>query len=68
MMLVPDECSTAKLTCSECSNIYYAMLNGGPAAYVFNYIICILGALSQAACFPELSSVIPIAGALRIEE
>lgn len=52
-----------KLTCSNCSNMYYAMLNGGPAAYVFNYIICILGALSQAACFAELSSIIPIAGA-----
>ncbi|POS69650.1 hypothetical protein DHEL01_v211953 [Diaporthe helianthi] len=45
------------------TNMHYAMLNGGPAAYVFNYIICISGALPQAACFAELSSIIPIAGA-----
>lgn len=62
MMLVPDECGTAKLTCSECSNMYYAMLNGGPTAYVLNYVICILGALSQVAWSAELSSIIPIAG------
>lgn len=67
-MLVFDECSTAKLICSEYSNIYYAMLNRGPVACAFNYIICLLGALSQAACFAEISSIIPIAGALRIEK
>lgn len=68
MMLVSDECSTAKLICSECSNIYYAMLNRGPVACAFNYIICVLGALSHAARFAELSSIIPIAGALGIEK
>jgi choline transport protein len=43
--------------------MYYALLKAGPAAYLFNYIIVVIGVLAQAACFGELASIIPIAGA-----
>lgn len=45
------------------SGIYYALLNGGPAALLFNYIIVVVGALAQAASFAELASIQPVAGA-----
>ncbi|KAH7037360.1 amino acid/polyamine transporter I [Microdochium trichocladiopsis] len=44
-------------------NIYYAILNGGPAGYLFNYIVVLLGVIVQSACFAELASIMPIAGA-----
>ncbi|KAK8041038.1 hypothetical protein PG994_014045 [Apiospora phragmitis] len=43
-------------------NMYYAMYNGGPAAYVASYIIIGVGALCQTASFGELASIQPIAG------
>lgn len=43
--------------------MYFALLNGGPAAYLFNFIIVFAGVLSQAACLAELASIMPIAGA-----
>lgn len=43
--------------------MYFALVNGGPAAYLFNFILVITGVLAQAACFAELASVLPIAGA-----
>lgn len=45
------------------SNMYYAMYNGGPAAYVGSYIVIAVGALCQTASFSELASIQPIAGA-----
>ncbi|KXJ91878.1 amino acid/polyamine transporter I [Microdochium bolleyi] len=45
------------------SSMYYGLLNGGPAAFLFNYIIVAIGALAQAACLAELASILPIAGA-----
>ncbi|KAK7911125.1 GABA permease [Apiospora marii] len=44
-------------------NMYYAMYNGGPAAYVGSYIVIAVGALCQTASFSELASIQPIAGA-----
>ncbi|KAK8034226.1 hypothetical protein PG993_009221 [Apiospora rasikravindrae] len=44
-------------------NMYYAMYNGGPAAYVASYIVIAVGALCQTASFSELASIQPIAGA-----
>ncbi|KAK7955170.1 hypothetical protein PG996_015980 [Apiospora saccharicola] len=44
-------------------NMYYAMYNGGPAAYVGSYIVIGVGALCQTASFSELASIQPIAGA-----
>lgn len=43
--------------------MYYSLLNGGPAGFIFNYIIVIIGVLAQAACLAELASILPIAGA-----
>lgn len=45
------------------NSMYYAFLNGGPVAYLFNYIIVLVGVLSQAASFGELASIQPVAGA-----
>ncbi|KAH7040332.1 amino acid/polyamine transporter I [Microdochium trichocladiopsis] len=44
-------------------NMYYALLNGGPAAYLFNLIIAFAGALAQALSLGELASILPLAGA-----
>ncbi|KAH7040331.1 amino acid permease [Microdochium trichocladiopsis] len=44
-------------------NMYYALLNGGPAAYLFNLIIALIGALAQAISLGELASILPLAGA-----
>lgn len=43
--------------------MWYALVNGGPAAYLFNLILVLSGALAQAAVFGELASILPIAGA-----
>lgn len=43
--------------------MYYAFLNGGPVAWLFNYIIVLVGVLAQAASFAELASIQPVAGA-----
>lgn len=43
--------------------MYFTLINGGPAAYVFNFIIVITGVLAQAASLADLASIIPIAGA-----
>ncbi|KAH7026622.1 amino acid/polyamine transporter I [Microdochium trichocladiopsis] len=45
------------------SSMYYGLLNGGPVAFLFNYLIVVIGALTQAACLAELASILPIAGA-----
>ncbi|KAH8204505.1 hypothetical protein TruAng_001279 [Truncatella angustata] len=45
------------------SNMYFALANGGPATWLFSYIIVSFGALCQAASFAELASIQPIAGA-----
>lgn len=45
------------------SSMYYAFLNGGPVAYLFNYVIVLAGVLAQAASLGELASIQPIAGA-----
>lgn len=38
-------------------------MNGGPAAYLFNLIIALIGALSQAVSLGELAPILPLAGA-----
>lgn len=45
------------------SSMYYAFLNGGPVAYLFNYIIVIVGVMAQTASLAELASIQPVAGA-----
>lgn len=45
------------------SSMYCAFLNGCPVAYLFNYIIVLLGVLTQAASLGELAFVQPVAGA-----
>ncbi|KAH6648505.1 amino acid/polyamine transporter I [Truncatella angustata] len=44
-------------------NMYFALANGGPAAWFFGYFIISFGALCQAASFAELASIQPLAGA-----
>lgn len=43
--------------------MYYALQNGGPAAWLFSFVIVVFGALCQAASFAEMASIQPIAGA-----
>lgn len=43
--------------------MYFALVNGGPAAWFWSYVIVALGALCQAATFAEMASIQPIAGA-----
>ncbi|KXJ88201.1 amino acid permease [Microdochium bolleyi] len=45
------------------TGMFFTLVNGGPAAYMFNFLIVITGVLAQAACLAELASIIPIAGA-----
>ncbi|KAH7031539.1 amino acid/polyamine transporter I [Microdochium trichocladiopsis] len=45
------------------TGMYFTLINGGPAAYLFNFIVVIIGVLAQAACLAELASIVPIAGA-----
>lgn len=44
-------------------NMYFALANGGPAAWIFSYLIVAAGVLCQVATFSELASIQPIAGA-----
>lgn len=53
-----DDCA---LTANR--NMYFALVNGGPAAWFWSYIVVALGALCQAATFAEMASIQPIAGA-----
>lgn len=43
--------------------MYFALNNGGPAAWFWSYIIVLAGVLCQAATFGEMASIQPIAGA-----
>lgn len=43
--------------------MYFALVNGGPAAWFWSYLVVCFGALCQAATFAEISSIQPIAGA-----
>lgn len=44
-------------------NMYFALANGGPAAWFFSYLIVGTGVLCQVAAFSEMASLQPIAGA-----
>lgn len=44
-------------------NMYYAIVNGGPAGWFFSYIVVFLGVMCQVASLGELASIHPIAGA-----
>lgn len=44
-------------------NMYFALVNGGPAAWFWSYIVVAFGALCQASTFAEMASIQPIAGA-----
>lgn len=46
-----------------CTNMYFALYNGGPSAFVFSIIIVFFGACSQAASIGEVASIQPVAGA-----
>lgn len=43
--------------------MYFALANGGPAAWVWGYLVVGFGVLCQAATFGEMASIQPIAGA-----
>ncbi|KAH7016202.1 amino acid/polyamine transporter I [Microdochium trichocladiopsis] len=43
--------------------LYFGLLNGGVLGLIVNYLIVFVGVLAQAACFAELASILPIAGA-----
>lgn len=43
--------------------MYFALVNGGPAAWFWSYVVVAFGALCQAATFSEMASIQPIAGA-----
>lgn len=43
--------------------MYFALLNGGPAAFLFNFILAVCGAMAQAMSMGELASLLPLAGA-----
>lgn len=45
------------------ANMYFALANGGPAAWFFSYIVVGAGVLCQAASFGDLASRQPVAGA-----
>ncbi|EEU37109.1 uncharacterized protein NECHADRAFT_52275 [Fusarium vanettenii 77-13-4] len=46
-----------------CSNMYFALFNGGPQTFLFSFIIVFFGAISQAASLGEMASIQPVAGA-----
>lgn len=46
-----------------CTNMYFALYNGGPSAFVFSMMIVFVGACSQAASIGEMASIQPVAGA-----
>lgn len=43
--------------------MYFALANGGPAAWFWSYIVVAFGAVCQAATFGEMASIQPVAGA-----
>lgn len=43
--------------------MYFALANGGPAAWIFSYLVVAAGVLCQVATFSEMASIQPIAGA-----
>lgn len=43
--------------------MYFALANGGPAAWVWAYLVVGFGVLCQAVTFGEMASIQPIAGA-----
>ncbi|KAH7254767.1 hypothetical protein FSOLCH5_011247 [Fusarium solani] len=46
-----------------CSNMYFALFNGGPQTFLFSFIIVFFGAIAQAASLGEMASIQPVAGA-----
>ncbi|KAI5456626.1 amino acid/polyamine transporter I [Mariannaea sp. PMI_226] len=46
-----------------CTNMYFALYNGGPQTFVFSFIIVFFGAIAQAASLGEMASIQPVAGA-----
>ncbi|WXC59823.1 hypothetical protein SNK03_005680 [Fusarium graminearum] len=46
-----------------CSNMYFALFNGGPQTFIFSFIIVFFGAIAQAASLGEMASIQPVAGA-----
>ncbi|KAF5586352.1 GABA permease [Fusarium pseudocircinatum] len=46
-----------------CSNMYFALFNGGPQTFLFSFIIVFCGAIYQAASLGEMASIQPVAGA-----
>ncbi|KAK7409672.1 hypothetical protein QQX98_008187 [Neonectria punicea] len=46
-----------------CTNMYFALYNGGPQTFLFSFIIVFCGAISQAASLGEMASIQPVAGA-----
>ncbi|KAH0432229.1 amino acid permease [Colletotrichum camelliae] len=46
-----------------CTNMYFALYNGGPQTFIFSFIIVFFGAISQAASLGEMASIQPVAGA-----
>ncbi|KAF7561260.1 hypothetical protein G7046_g2888 [Stylonectria norvegica] len=46
-----------------CTNMYFALYNGGPQAFLFSFIIVFCGAIAQAASLGEMASIQPVAGA-----
>ncbi|KAF4460891.1 GABA permease [Fusarium albosuccineum] len=46
-----------------CTNMYFALYNGGPQTFIFSFIIVFCGAIAQAASLGEMASIQPVAGA-----
>ncbi|RDW65969.1 hypothetical protein BP6252_09604 [Coleophoma cylindrospora] len=46
-----------------CTNMYFALYNGGPNVFIFSSIVVFFGAVAQAASLAEMASMQPIAGA-----
>ncbi|RDW72221.1 hypothetical protein BP5796_08255 [Coleophoma crateriformis] len=45
------------------SNMYFALYNGGPNAFIFSSVVVFFGAIAQAASLAEMAFMQPIAGA-----
>ncbi|KAK1640784.1 amino acid permease [Colletotrichum phormii] len=46
-----------------CTNMYFALYNGGPQTFIFSFVIVLCGAIAQAASLGEMASIQPVAGA-----
>jgi choline transport protein len=46
-----------------CTNMYFALFNGGPQIFLFSFMIVFCGAICQAASLGEMASIQPVAGA-----